>query len=115
MIILFKIHPVIAQLIISLLLEGSIELPFTSDANTASMIARQAMNQSRESLMVTFRSTIDSLQVECGDVVTVTSTSMGWSSKKFRVLEISVDYIDEITFVAKEYSDAVYGLTDVSY
>ena len=98
----------------SLLLEGTIELPFTSDANTASMIARQSMNQSRESLMVTFRSTIDSLQVECGDVVTVTSTSMGWSSKKFRVLEISLDYIDEITFVAKEYSDAVYGLTDVS-
>ena len=97
-----------------LLLEGSIELPFTSDENTASMIARQSMNQSRESLMVTFKSTIDSLQVECGDVVTITSNSMGWTTKKFRVLEISMDYLDEITFTAREYSDDVYSLGDVS-
>ena len=97
-----------------LVLEGSIELPFTSHENTASMIARQAMNQSRESLMVTFRSTIDSLQVECGDVVTITSSSMGWTSKKFRVLEITMDYLDEIAFTAREYSDDVYGLTDIS-
>ena len=97
-----------------LLLEGSIELPFTSDYPTAKMIARQAMNQSRESIMVTFKSTIESLQVECGDVVTITSDSMGWSSKKFRILQISIDYLDEITFTAREYSDDVYALTDIS-
>jgi predicted phage tail protein len=97
-----------------LLLEGSIELPFTSDQPTAKMIARQAMNQSRESIMVTFKATIEALQVECGDVVTITSDSFGWSTKKFRILEISMDYLDEITFTAREYSDNVYSLSDIS-
>jgi len=97
-----------------LLLEGSIELPFTSDYRTASMIARQALNQSREGMVVQFKATVESLQVECGDVVTITSASMGWTSKKFRVLEISMDYVDEISFTAKEYSDDVYSMNDIS-
>ena len=97
-----------------LVLEGTIQLPFTSDSSTASMIARQAMNQSRESLLVVFRSTVDSLQVECGDVVTITSTSMGWTTKKFRVLQIAMEALDEITFTAKEYSDDVYSMNNIS-
>ena len=97
-----------------LLLEGTIELPYTSDHNTAAMIAQQNMNQSRESLMVTFKSTIDSLQVECGDVVTITSESMGWTTKKFRILQISIEALDEITFTAREYNDDVYSIDDLT-
>jgi predicted phage tail protein len=97
-----------------LLLEGTIELPYTSDHNTAAYIAKQNMNQSRESLMVTFRSTIDSLQVECGDVVTITSESLGWTTKKFRILQISIEALDEITFAAREYNDDVYSIEDLT-
>ena len=97
-----------------LVLEGSIELPFTSESSTASMIARQSMNQSRESMMVAFKSTIESLQVECGDVVTITSESMGWTTKKFRVLQIAIEAFDEIAFTAREYNDDVYSMDDIS-
>ena len=97
-----------------LVLEGAMQLPFTSNSATASMIARQSMNQSRESMVVTFRGTIDSLQVECGDVISITSASMGWTSKKFRVLVISMEALDEINFTAKEYNDDVYSMDEIS-
>lgn len=96
-----------------LLLEGSLELPYTSDYLTASMISGQSLKQSRESLVVIFKSTIEGLQVECGDVVDITSDSLGWTNKKFRVLLVAIEALDEISFTAKEYSDDVYTIGDI--
>ena len=97
-----------------LLLEKTIELPFTADYYMSHYIAEQVLKQSRQGLIIDFKTTQEGLLAEVGDVVYIKLDSPGWTSlnggsgKKFRILEMSIEATDEISIVAREYDSAVY-------
>lgn len=62
-------------------------------------LANRVLEQNREDLNVTINTTYDGIQVEAGDVVSVTNAAYGWNEKQFRVMQV------------KENSDAAGNLT----
>lgn len=96
------------------LLEKTIDLPFTSSLTGAKIIAVMNMNQSRQSITCEFTATIEALRVEVGDVVYVSHATPGWDvlnnnqGKKFRVMRLAIMNKDEVRVILVEYSDSVY-------
>jgi len=97
-----------------LLLEKTIDLPFTSDIDRAKMISTINLNQSRQQIMVEFTSTIEGLKTEVGDVVYISHATPGWASlnsgsgKLFRVMRVTIQNTDEIRILALEYDATAY-------
>ena len=87
------------------LLERSIELQFTTDVYRARRIAYLELKQSRYTISVEFNTTLEGLRAEVGDVVTITHSTPGWISKKFRIIEIGINSEDTVKIQAREYSD----------
>ena len=93
-----------------LLLEQTIDLPFTSDIDRAKMIATIHLNQSRQQIAVEFNATIEGLRCEVGDVVYVSHAMPGWdtlnggSGKLFRVVGITLQNNDEVRVSCIEYA-----------
>ena len=52
----------------------------------------------------------EGLRVEAADVVTITHSTPGWTSKKFRVIQVEILDSDEVAISAIEYDDSVYNL-----
>ena len=103
-----------------LLLEKSIELPFTSDIDRAKMIATVNLNQSRQQMTVEFNSTIEALRCEVGDVVYVKHPTPSWdtlnggSGKKFRVIKIRIQNTDEVKVSLLEYDANAYDFGTIA-
>ena len=92
-----------------LLLEKTIELPYTSDIDRAKMLATLAINQSRQSIVCEFTATIEALRCEVGDVAYIKHDTPGWSSlnanagKLFRIMQITLKNNDEVRVLCSEY------------
>lgn len=91
-----------------LILEKTIEIPFSSDINTARQIATINLNQSRQQIACSFTAFISGLRCEVGDVVTITHTTPGWTAKEFRIISMALKGNDEVTVQAIEYDVTVY-------
>ena len=89
-------------------LEGSIDLPGTTDWRRAQMIARLDLNQSRFSIVCTFTATIEGLRAEAGDIVRITHATPGWTNKEFRVVSVNLLESNEVRITVREYDDSVY-------
>lgn len=92
----------------ALMLESRIELPYTTDAYEAQMLAQRHLKQSRFGIIASFRATIAGLGCEVGDIVSITHSTPGWTAKYFRVLRIGLLSSDEVEVTALEYDDSVY-------
>jgi len=103
-----------------LLLEKTIDLPFTSDIDRAKMITTINLNQSRQQIMCEFTATIEGLRCEVGDVVYIKHTTPGWETlnsnagKKFRVMRITLQNNDEVRILAMEYDATAYDFGTIS-
>ena len=97
-----------------LMLEREISLPFTSDEATAKQIATINLNQSRQQILTEFTATVAGIRCEVGDVVTVTHSTPGWASKKFRVLRMALQNNDEVRITALEYDETVYDFGTIA-
>ena len=103
-----------------LLLEKSIEVPFTSSLTRSRMISTINLNQSRQQLFVKFTATIGALKNEIGDVVYVSHPTTGWNTlnsnlgKKFRVVKIRLKNSDEVEVFLKEYDATVYDFGTIA-
>jgi|694.fasta_scaffold30574_5 hypothetical protein len=90
----------------------NITLPLVNNAVQAKYLAARRIYQSREDLVVSFRTDYSGIQVEAGDVVRITHETYGWTDKLFRVSEV----IEEkdmngnlfASFRAFEYNATVY-------
>ena len=89
-----------------------IPLPFTSTSTMAQRIAKIALFKNREQLTISGTFGLRALQLQIGDVVSVTNTRLGFSSKTFEVADwrfgISQDKALEVTMTLREISSAVY-------
>lgn len=94
----------------------SVSLPLINDSVRAQYIANRLLKAGREDLQIQVNITFTGLQLEAGDVVTVTNANYGWSAKLFRVIKVTEDFGADGTITAKlvlaEYNAAVYD--DVS-
>jgi hypothetical protein len=91
----------------------SMRLEMANNALHAARIGLIELKQSRYDLIITFRSDYSALQVEAGDVVKVTNSVYGFSSKLFRVSKTREveDEVGGITveITALEYNADVYS------
>ena len=103
-----------------LLLEKTIDLPFTSDIDRAKMITTINLNQSRQQILCEFTATIEGLRCEVGDVVYVKHATPGWDTlnsnqgKLFRVMRITLQNNDEVRIIGMEYDADAYDFGTIN-
>lgn len=87
-------------------------LEFTNDSVQAQYLANRRLEQAREDLIVSITSTYPGIQVDAGDVVSITNSDYGWSAKLFRVMKVSEATVDDGNLGAalelSEYNAQVY-------
>jgi len=93
----------------------SITLDLVNDSVQAQYLANRQLEQAREDLIVAFSTPYPGIQVDAGDVVSVTNADYGWTDKLFRVMKVSEQShgtgdlsatIDLIEYNAAVYDDA---------
>ena len=67
----------------------TINLGLVNDSVQAQYLANRMLEQAREDLIVTFSTTYNGIQVDAGDVISVTNAAYGWTNKLFRVIKVS--------------------------
>ena len=89
-----------------------IPLPFTGRSTAAQRIAKIALFKQREQLTLSGTFGLRALQLQIGDIISLTNTRLGFSSKTFEVVDwsfgISQDKALEVSMVLREISSAVY-------
>lgn len=90
----------------------SISYDLINDSVRAQYLANRILEQAREDLIVSFSTTYYGIQVDAGDVVSVTNTDYGWTNKLFRVVKVNEASLPDGSLGARlemtEYSAAVY-------
>jgi hypothetical protein len=90
----------------------SVTYDLCNDSVQAQYLANRILEQAREDLIVSFSTTYYGIQVDAGDVVSVTNSDYGWSNKLFRVVKVNEASLPDGSLGAKlemnEYSAAVY-------
>lgn len=90
----------------------NITLPLVSNAIRAKYLGARRLLQSREDLVVSFRTDYSGIQVEAGDVIRIDHEVYGWTDKLFRVSEVIEEKDTNgnlfASFRAFEYNGTVY-------
>lgn len=96
----------------------SITYDLVNDSVQANYLANRLLEQAREDLIVSFSTTYYGIQVNAGDVVSVTNSDYGWNAKLFRVIRVNEASLPDGSLGAKlemsEYSSAVYDNFDIT-
>lgn len=78
----------------------------------ATRIGLLELKQAREDIVALFRANYSALQVDAGDVITITNTALGWTDKLFRVTRVreieTEDAEIQVEISALEYNVDVY-------
>lgn len=94
----------------------SVSLPLVNDDVRAQYIANRMLKSAREDLQVQCNINFVGLQLEAGDVVTITNTNYGWDAKLFRVNKVVQSFEDSGQVLSKltlgEFNPSVFD--DVS-
>lgn len=90
----------------------SISLPLVNNDVQAQYIATRLLKSAREDLQVQVSINYVGIQLEAGDIVTLTSPNYGWTAKPFRVNKIVEQFADDGAVIAKltlsEFNSTVY-------
>lgn len=94
----------------------SISLPLVNNDVQAQYIATRLLKSAREDLQVQVSINYVGIQLEAGDIVTLTSPNYGWTAKPFRINKVVEQFGSDGTVTAKltltEFNSTVYD--DVS-
>jgi hypothetical protein len=101
--LLFPNEPVNKQQII---------LQFVNDSVRAQLLANRFLKSCREDLQVQVKINYVGLQLEAGDIVTITNANYGWTSKLFRIAKITEEFGSDGSITASlalmEYNPSVF-------
>ena len=90
----------------------SITYDLVNDSVQAEYLANRLLEQAREDLIVNFSTTYYGIQVDAGNVVSVTNTDYGWNAKLFRVMKVNEASLPDGSLGAQlelsEYNVQVY-------
>lgn len=73
----------------------SVNLYLCNNNVQAQYIANRMLEAAREDLQVQFDINYSGLQLEAGDIVTVTNTNYGWTDKIFRIMKVTEKFTDD--------------------
>lgn len=89
-----------------------------NDSVTSQYLANRILEQNREDLTVTINTTYVGIQVNAGDVISITNSAYGWNQKLFRAMQVKEASLPDGSLGASiqmiEYSAAVYDDKDVT-
>lgn len=90
----------------------SVSLPLVNNNVRAQYIATRMLKASREDLQVQVTVNFEGIQLEAGDIVTITNANYGWVLKEFRVMKITEDFESNGAVTAKliltEFTPSIY-------
>ena len=90
----------------------SISLPLVNNNVRAQLLANRYLEGAREDLLLQFAINYEGLQLEAGDIVTVTNANYGWSNKLFRINRVTEQFGDDASIIAQlqlnEFNPAVF-------
>jgi len=96
----------------------SLTYELVNDSVQALYLANRFLEQNREDLLVTINTTYAGIQVNAGDVVSVTNAAYGWNAKLFRAISVGESVSSDMTLGATiqliEYNSAVYDNYDIT-
>ena len=90
------------------LLEGRFDFKTITSPYQAEEMAEIVLRRSRESLGLTIITGFNSYQLHIGDIVNITLSSLGFSSKAFRVIQMTFNEDYTITLQLVEHQDSHY-------
>jgi hypothetical protein len=87
-------------------------LSMVNDSVQAQYLGNRMLEQAREDLVVSFNTAYPGIQVNAGDVVSVTNSAYGWTNKLFRVIKVNEASLPDgnlgARFELSEYNAQVY-------
>ncbi len=96
----------------------TISLPLVNNSVRAQYLATRFLKAAREDLQVQVEINYEGLQLEAGDVVTVTNSNYGWTAKQFRINKVVEKFGDDGSIVAAlnlmEFNASVYDDADIT-
>ena len=96
----------------------SITYDLVNDSVQAHYLANRLLEQAREDLIVSFNTTYFGIQVDAGEVVSVTNSDYGWNAKLFRVVKVNETSLPDGSLGARlemsEYNVQVYDDQDIT-
>ncbi len=96
----------------------SITYDLVNDSVQAHYLANRLLEQAREDLIVSISTTYYGIQVDAGDVVSVTNADYGWNAKLFRVMKVNEASLPDGGLGARlelsEYNAQVYDDKDIT-
>ena len=94
----------------------SLSLPLTNNSVTAQLIANRILKAGREDLQMQVTVNFEGIQLDAGDIVSVTNSNYGWTNKPFRINKVVQAFNDDgsigVQLNMSEYNATVYN--DVS-
>ncbi len=93
-------------------------LSMVNDSVQAQYLANRMLEQAREDLIVSFNTAYPGIQVNAGDVVSVTNSAYGWTNKLFRVIKVNETSLPDgnlgARFELSEYNAQVYDDANIT-
>ena len=94
----------------------SLSLYFVNNDVRVQLLANRFLKAAREDLQIQCKINYSGIQLEAGDIVTVTNANYGWTAKPFRVIKVTEEFLGDGMINASlnltEYNATVYD--DVS-
>jgi hypothetical protein len=96
----------------------SISLPLTNNSVTAQYLANRMLKGGREDLQVQVSVNFVGVQLDAGDIVTVTNANYGWVAKPFRINKVVQQFNDDgaisVQLNMSEFNAEVYDDVEIT-
>ena len=96
----------------------SLALPFVNNNVQAQYLANRILKSAREDLIVQADVNFIGVQLDAGDIVTVTNTNYGWTDKLFRLNKVNQTFTDDGAIIVKlnmsEFNPAVFDDVNIT-
>lgn len=96
----------------------SISLPLVNNSVRAQYLANRFLEGAREDLQIKCKVNYVGLQLEAGDIVTLTNANYGWAAKLFRIGQVVEEFNDDGSITTAlslmEFNPAVYDDVNVT-
>lgn len=96
----------------------SISLPLVNNNVRAQLLANRFLKSAREDLQLQVTINYVGIQLQAGDIVTVTNANYGWTAKPFRINKVIETFTDDGAVTARltlsEFNSDVYADTPVT-
>lgn len=96
----------------------TISLPLVNNSVRAQYLANRFLEAAREDLQIKVDVNFSGIQLEAGDIVTVTNSSYGWTAKLFRISQVTEKFSDDGQITASlslmEFNPQVYDDVNIT-